>query len=91
MAVVDGGSPFTPAPKHVASDGSFKDGGAGVLATGYTIVNAESMDKALGHAKGCPVLDSGGQVTVYETIDMGSQPAVNLIEKRPRFSGAVSS
>ena len=70
-AVVDGGSPFTPAAKHVASNGSFNDGAVGVLATGYTIVNAESMDEALSHAKGCPVLDSGGQVTVYEAIDMG--------------------
>ena len=70
-AVVDGGSPFTPAARHVSSNGSVVDGAVGVLATGYTIVSTESMDDALTLAKGCPVLDSGGQVTVYEAIDMG--------------------
>jgi hypothetical protein len=68
-AVVDGGAPFGPA-KTVASDGSVSDGTAAAL-TGYSIVEASSLEDAVAKAKGCPVLTSGGTVGVYGTIDMG--------------------
>jgi hypothetical protein len=68
-AVVDGGAPFGPA-KTVASDGAVSDGTAAAL-TGYSIVDASSLDDAVAKAKGCPVLASGGIVEVYGTIDMG--------------------
>ena len=41
-AVVDGGNPFTPAAKSIASDGSVGDGPVGTMATGYTIISADS-------------------------------------------------
>lgn len=70
-AVVDGGNPFTPMAKNIASDGTVSDGPVGVLATGYAVIQAGSLDEAAGLAGGCPILASGGQITVYETIEMG--------------------
>lgn len=68
-AVVDGGNPFTPGAKHIASNGAVSDGPAGTLATGYSILKADSLAAAVEMARGCPVLQSGGQVQVYETIN----------------------
>ncbi len=69
-ALKDGGNPFTPAAKTVASDGTVRDGAAGPMASGYTIVRAASLDAATEIAKGTPVLASGGSVTVYETFEV---------------------
>ena len=68
-SLVDGGNPFSDKVKTVASNGSAKDGAAGQRATGYSIVEANSVDAAAELAKGCPVLTSGGQITVYETFN----------------------
>jgi hypothetical protein len=54
----------------VASDGTVKDGPAGTLSSGYSIVEAESLDAAAEMAKGCPNLVSGGEVSVFETIEV---------------------
>jgi hypothetical protein len=67
-AVVDGGAP-TGTAKTVGSAGSVSDGGSRGL-TGYSIVSAESLDSAVELAKGCPVLEVGGAVDVYEAIAM---------------------
>ena len=69
-AVVDGGNPFTPMAKNIAVDGTVSDGPIGVLATGYTVLKADSLDEATGMAKTCPVLQGGSQITVYEAIEM---------------------
>jgi hypothetical protein len=68
-AVVDAGNPFSDKVKSLASDGKVKDGPVGSRATGYSIVEAGSLDAATSLAKGCPVLTSGGQITVYETLN----------------------
>jgi len=68
-AVKDEGNPFSPAAKTIAPDGAVSDAG-GALATGYTIVKAGSLDEATTIAKGSPVLQGGGSVTVYETFDV---------------------
>ena len=65
-AVVDGGNPFGPGAKHIGSDGSVGDGSRGTPATGYSIIKSDSMDAAVQAAKGCPVLQGGGEITVYE-------------------------
>jgi hypothetical protein len=65
-AVVDGGNPFTPRSKSVASDGTVVDGAEGTPATGYSILAADSLDAAVGMAKGCPTLQAGGRISVYE-------------------------
>lgn len=70
-AVVDGGYPFSPMAKSVARDGTVKDGPAGTMSSGYSIVEAESLDAAAEMAKGYPNLASGGEVSVFETIQIG--------------------
>lgn len=67
-AILDGGNPFTPVAKSIASNGTVSDGPVGTMATGYTIIKADSMDAAAEMAKSCPILQSGGQITVYETF-----------------------
>jgi hypothetical protein len=66
--VVDGGNPFTPMAKNIASNGKVSDGPVGTMATGYSIIKADSLDAAVRIAKGCPQLQSGGQISVYETF-----------------------
>lgn len=67
-AVVDGGA-ATGTAKTVGPGGSVSDGGSRGL-TGYSIVSADSLETAVELAKGCPVLEIGGAVDVYEAISM---------------------
>ena len=67
-SVVDGGAAMGTA-KTVDSNGSASDGGSCGL-SGYSIVSADSLDSAVELAKGCPVLEIGGAVDVYEAIAM---------------------
>ena len=69
-AVVDPGNPFTPTAKSIAPNGKVSDGPVGVMAAGYTVIKADSLDAAVELAKGCPQLQSGGQITVYETFEV---------------------
>jgi hypothetical protein len=68
-AVVDAGSPFGPSAS-ISSQGAVHDG-AGSGLTGYSIVTAESLEDACDKAKGCPVLGSGGDIDVYESLPIG--------------------
>jgi hypothetical protein len=63
-AVVDGGGP-AGAAKTVRKGVSVKDGGS-IGLTGYSIVTADSLNAAVELAKGCPALEVGGAVDVYE-------------------------
>ena len=65
-ALKDGGNPFTPVSKSIGSDGAVSDGGGS--ASGYSILTASSLDEAVDKAKGCPVLQGGASITVYETF-----------------------
>jgi len=67
-AVVEGGAAMGTA-KTVGPRGLVSDGGSRSL-TGYSIVSADSLDSAVELAKGCPVLEIGGAVDVYEAIAM---------------------
>ncbi|MFZ0091379.1 MAG: hypothetical protein WAL63_17855 [Solirubrobacteraceae bacterium] len=67
-AIVDGGA-ATGTAKTVGLGGSVSDGGSRGL-TGYSIVSADGLDAAVELAKGCPVLEIGGAVDVYEAIAM---------------------
>ena len=62
--------PFTPLAKSIASDGTVSDGPGplGMMASGYTILTADSLDEAVTMAKGCPMLDGGGQISVFEAF-----------------------
>jgi hypothetical protein len=67
-ALVDGGNPTTPNAKTIASDGTVSDGAMGMMPSGYSIIKADSLDAAVKMAKGCPVLQGGAKVSVYETF-----------------------
>ena len=41
--------------------------------SGFTIIEADSMEAALLIAKGCPFLDIGGSLEVSELVEMPSQ------------------
>ena len=65
--IVDAGNPFSEHAKNVANGVSVHDGSVGnPPATGYSILKADSLNAAADLAKGCPVLQSGGKITVYE-------------------------
>jgi hypothetical protein len=67
-ALKDGGNPFTPQSKTISGDGSVSDTAGATAATGYSILSADSLDEAVGLAKGCPVLQGGASIEVYETF-----------------------
>ena len=53
----------------VNSDGSVTTGSTTSM-SGYTIIEADSMDSALAIAKACPFLDIGGSLEVSELMQM---------------------
>ena len=66
-ALKDGGNPFAPgAAKTISADGAVRDGAGS--ATGYSIITADSLDDAVTKSKGCPVLEGGATIEVYETF-----------------------
>ena len=68
-AVVDGGNPLGPS-STVNSDGSVTcDGGSNPL-SGYSLINADSIEQATDLAKGCPILKAEGSVEIAEAMDM---------------------
>lgn len=70
--VVDGGAPFG-ASKNLTTNGSVSDGPLGdTPATGYTVISADSLEDAAQACADHPHLTHGGQVQVFETIDMGA-------------------
>ena len=66
-AIVDAGNPFGPSAA-VKADGS--NGAATSGLTGYSVISASSLDDAVAMSRGCPILDNGGSVDVYETFDV---------------------
>jgi hypothetical protein len=69
-ALKDGGNPFTPQAKTIDPSGKVSDGPAGTMASGYSIINADSIDDAVEKAKGCPVLQGGAKISVFETFEV---------------------
>jgi len=64
-------SPMNPLKNKstVNSDGSVTTGGTTAM-SGYTIIEADSMESALASAKACPFLDIGGSLEVSELVEM---------------------
>ena len=54
----------------INADGSVTPGGGANPASGYSLLEADSLDAAVALAKGNPILQSGGAIEVAETIDM---------------------
>ena len=51
-------------------DGEVAKGPVGQRASGYSIIDAPSLEAATKLAKGCPVIKGGAQVAVYETFNV---------------------
>src|SRR5260370_21617404 len=66
-SVVDMGNPFSGSVNKIKADGTVAKGPIGQRATGYTIVEAGTLDAATKMAKGCPILKSGGQMPGLHT------------------------
>jgi hypothetical protein len=60
--LVDMGNPFG-ASQAVNGNGALK-------ASGYSVVTAGSLADAVEQAKACPIFERGGNVEVYEAIEM---------------------
>jgi hypothetical protein len=69
-ALKDGGNPFTPQAKTIDPMGKVTDGPAGSPASGYSIIQANSLDEAVKMAQDCPVLQGGAKISVYETLEV---------------------
>ena len=68
-AVVDGGNPVGMS-STVNSDGSVSDNGGANPASGYSLIEASSLDDAVTKARGCPILQAGGSIELAEALDM---------------------
>ncbi len=64
--IVDSGNPFGPGMEITSVGVKQLPHDKGAI-TGYTIINAESMDEAVKIAKGCPIITS---MRVYEAMSM---------------------
>ncbi|QFU22451.1 hypothetical protein FM038_009970 [Shewanella eurypsychrophilus] len=53
----------------VNSDGSVSVGGTTGM-SGFTLIDVESMEQALVHAKACPFLEIGGSLEVSELVQV---------------------
>ncbi len=67
--LVDQGNPFTPMVKSITHMGNIADGPIGCMVPGYSIIKADSLDSAVALARGCPVLQDGAEISVYETFN----------------------
>jgi hypothetical protein len=67
-AVVDPGNPFNSDSKTISSGPTIVD--AKATASGYSVIEADSLDQAAKFAETCPVLLGGAQVMVFETFDV---------------------
>jgi hypothetical protein len=68
-AVVDGGNPIGKS-STVKSDGSLVSGGGANPASGYSLIEASSLEDAHKKAKGCPILQAGGTIEIAQAMDM---------------------
>ncbi len=68
-AVIDGGNPVGKS-STVRSDGSLADGGGANPASGYSLIEASSLEDAHNKAKGCPLLKAGGTIEIAQAMDM---------------------
>lgn len=68
-AVIDGGNPVGKS-STVKSDGGLADGGGANPSSGYSLIEASSLEDAHKKAKGCPILKAGGTIEIAQCMDM---------------------
>ncbi len=69
-AITDPGNPFSGVAKTITAQGTVSDGPVGEPASGYTVIEADSVDRAIAIAKECPVFLGGAKLSLYETFDV---------------------
>ena len=67
-AVVDPGNPFNADSKTISPGPTVTD--AKATASGYSVIEAYSLDQAAKLAENCPVLLGGAQLMVFETFEV---------------------
>jgi hypothetical protein len=65
-----GGEGKTVKPSAVVTNGPFAE--IKEMITGLIVIKANSIDEATGIAKGCPILNAGGNVEIRDIIPMNS-------------------
>lgn len=68
-AVIDGGNPVGKS-STVKADGSLVSGGGTNPVSGYSLIEASSLEDAHKKAKGCPLLKAGGTIEIAQAMDM---------------------
>ena len=68
-AAIDGGNPVGKS-STVKPDGSLAAGGGANPASGYSLIEASSLEDAHKKASGCPILKAGGSIEIAACIDM---------------------
>ena len=68
-AVIDGGNPVGKS-YTVKSDGSLAADGGANPASGYSLIEAASVEDAHAKARGCPLLKAGGSIEIAQAMDM---------------------
>ena len=68
-AVIDGGNPVGVS-STIRADGSLVSGGGANPASGYSLIEASSLEDAHTKAKGCPLLKAGGSIEIAQAMDM---------------------
>ena len=67
-ALKDGGTRSLPGPRRRSPPTARRDGAGS--ASGYSVISADSLDDATAKAQGCPVLQGGATIEVYETFSV---------------------
>jgi hypothetical protein len=68
-AVIDAGNPVGKS-STVKPDGALVSGGGANPLSGYSLIEAKSLEDAHKKAKGCPILKAGGTIEIAEALDM---------------------
>lgn len=68
-AVIDGGNPVGLS-STVKPNGSLVSGGGANPASGYSLIEASSLEDAHSKAKACPLLKAGGTIEIAQALDM---------------------
>jgi hypothetical protein len=68
-AVIDGGNPVGKS-YTVKADGSLVHDGGANPASGYSLIEAASVEDAHAKARGCPLLKVGGTIEIAQAMDM---------------------
>lgn len=68
-SVIDGGNPVGLS-STVNSDGTITNNGGSNPASGYSLIEAASLEDVIAKAQGCPILSTNGSVELAEAIEL---------------------